>query len=123
MSKKILIIDDTFDIRNLLVQILGELKDQDVELLSAVSGEKGLQVALTERPDLIFLDVKMPDINGYEVCQRIKAVNGGVYVILLTGYIPDSKRGAEVGADEHIRKPFRPDHILERATTILGLNF
>jgi len=123
MNKKILVVDDALGIRILLGQILEELEGQDVELLLAANGEKGLEVALAEHPDLIFLDVNMPGIDGYEVCQRIKAVNNGVYIILLTGHLADSKRGAEVGADEHVIKPFRPDHILERAAAVLGLNF
>jgi len=122
MSKKILIVDDAADIRTLLEHTLEELQDRGVELLSAANGEKGLSVALVERPDLIFLDIKLPDIDGYEVCQHIKAVLNDVYVILLTGHAVDMVHCAEVGADDFIAKPFYPDQILERAAAVLGLS-
>ena len=122
MSKKILIVDDTLIMRILLEQTLKRLGDQDVELLLAADGERGLELALTERPDLIFLDINMPNVSGYEVCQRIKAADSGMYVILLTGQAADQERGAAVGADEHVVKPFHPNYILERAVTVLGLD-
>ena len=122
MGKKILVIDDTLAIRLLLEQILEELKDQDIELLLAADGDEGLKLALTERPDLIFLDLKMPGIDGYEVCRRIKAADSGMQVILLTGQTADQERCIKAGADDCVIKPFHPDHILERAMTILELD-
>lgn len=123
MDKTILIVDDSTAIRIVLKEIfLDELGDQNVELLLAADGEEGLNLALTERPDLVFLDVNMPGINGYEACQRIKAVDDGIYVILLTGEMTDREHGIKTGADECIVKPFDPDQILERAATVLGLD-
>lgn len=123
MDKKILIVDDEPYIRVLLEQTLEDLEDEGVELLLAANGEEGLEVALDERPNLIFLDVMMPYLSGYEVCQRIKAVDSAIYVILLTakGQAVDKERGAEAGADEYITKPFDPDYILEKAVAVLGL--
>jgi DNA-binding response OmpR family regulator len=125
MSKKILIVDDEPHIRILLKQTLEDLEDQGVELLLAVDGDEGLGLALDERPDLIFLDVMMPHLSGYEVCQRLKATDSEMYVVLLTakGQAVDKERGTEAGADEYVTKPFDPDYIVERAAAVLGLDF
>lgn len=123
MDKKILIVDDSTAIRIVLKEIfLDELRDQNVELLLAADGEEGLDLALTERPDLVFLDVNMPGISGYEACQRIKAADDGIYVILLTGHMADHEHSIKTGADEYIIKPFDPEQILERAAAVLGLD-
>ncbi len=122
MSKKILVMDDKHTIRVLMKHILGGLENQGIELLLAADGKEGLKLALDERPDLIFMDVKMPYLSGYEVCQRIKAAHSETYVILLTGQVTDKEYGIEIGADECINKPFHPSYILERVTNILGLD-
>ena len=71
MSGKILIVDDEVHIRMLLEQTLEELEeDCGVEILSAQNGEEGLALIRSEKPDLVFLDIMMPKLNGYEVCQR-----------------------------------------------------
>jgi CheY-like chemotaxis protein len=77
MDKKILIVDDEPFIRVLLKQTLEDLEDKGVELLLAADGEEGIEIALNERPNLIFLDVMMPYVSGYEVCQRVKAQSQG----------------------------------------------
>lgn len=122
-SKCILIVDDEAFIRVLLTQTLEELEDQGVELLTAVDGQEALEQALSSHPDLIFLDLMMPRLNGYQVCEQVKAVDDSPYVILLTakGQALDKERGALVGADEYVTKPFDPDYILERAAKILEL--
>jgi len=122
MGKKILVVDDQLSIHVLMKHIFKKLKDQGIELLLAADGKKALKLVMEEHPDLIFLDVMMPNLNGYEVCQRIKAADSGTYVILLTGQNVELKRGAEVGADECITKPFYPNQILKRAVTVLGLD-
>ena len=122
-DKKILIVDDEAFIRVLLMQTLEELEDLGVELLSAGDGQEGLQVALDEKPDLIFLDVMMPKLSGYEVCQKIKAAAQQTYIVLLTakGQAIDKVEGTDSGADEYVTKPFDPDYILNRAAELLGL--
>ncbi len=122
-AKRILIVDDETFIRVLLTQTLEELEDQGVELLTAVDGQDALEQALSSHPDLIFLDLMMPRLNGYQVCKQVKAADDSPYVILLTakGQSLDKERGALVGADEYVTKPFDPDYILERAAKILGL--
>ena len=97
---RILIIDDKAPMRILLGHILEDLKDQGIDLLMAADGEEGLELALSEHPDLIFLDVTLPYLSGYEVCQRIKAAGNETYVIFLTGQEVDERQGAEAGVDE-----------------------
>jgi len=122
-DKKILIVDDEAFIRVLLMQTLEDLEDLGVELLSAADGQEGLEVALDEKPDLIFLDVMMPKLSGYEVCRQIRATAQQTYIVLLTakGQAIDQVDGTDAGADEYVTKPFDPDYILNRAAELLGL--
>ncbi|MBN2003881.1 MAG: response regulator [Anaerolineae bacterium] len=122
-EKRILIVDDEAFIRVLLMQTLEELEDLGVEILSAADGQEGLELALSEQPDLVFLDVMMPKLSGYEVCRQIKSANEKIYVVLLTakGQTIDKEEGTDAGADEYVTKPFDPDYILNRAAELLGL--
>jgi len=123
MPKKVLIVDDEVHIRALLEQTLEELADAGVELLVAQDGEEGLQYVQEEKPDLVFLDVMMPKLNGYQLCEHIKRDPAlkDTYVIMLTakGQAADKARGQEVQANEYMTKPFDPDMILQRASEIL----
>ena len=121
MTKKILIVDDEPYVRTLLKRTLEDLEDDGVELLLAVDGRQALEMALQERPDMILLDVMMPYLNGYEVCERVKAEYKDIYIILLTakGQASDRFKGTEAGADEYVTKPFNPDYILGQAIQIL----
>jgi len=126
MSKKILIVDDEPHIRALLEQALEDLEDEGVELLSAGNGLDAWAMAQKESPDLIILDVMMPRMSGYEVCERVKLepTLDNVYIIMLTakGQAMDRQRGEQVGADEYVTKPFDPDYLIERAEAVLGIN-
>jgi len=125
MSKKLLIVDDEPHIRLLLEQTLEELEDYDVELLTATNGLEALETIQREQPNLVFLDVMMPKMNGYEVCQTVKGDPNlsDVYIIMLTakGQEFDRDRGKDVGADIYMTKPFDPDEILEKSYEILGI--
>lgn len=122
---KILIVDDEPHIRILLEQTFEDLEDEGVELLTAENGEKALQLISEETPELVFLDVMMPKMNGFEVCQKVKNDLGmkGVYIVMLTakGQEFDRVKGLETGADTYMTKPFNPDELLEKARTILGI--
>lgn len=126
MSKKLLIVDDEAHIRMLIEQTLEDLEDEGVELLFADNGASALELIQDEKPDLVFLDVMMPRMNGMEVCQKVKKELGiqGVYIILLTakGQEVDRQKGLEMGADRYMTKPFDPDEMLEVAEEILGLS-
>ncbi len=123
MDRKILIIDDEAYIRLLLEQTFEDLEDEGVEIFTAANGSEGLEKARAEKPDLIFLDVMMPEINGFDVCLAIKREMTDAFVILLTakGQDYDRQRGEEVGADLYMTKPFDPDELLDKAEEILGL--
>ncbi|MFP4346288.1 MAG: response regulator transcription factor [Anaerolineales bacterium] len=120
----VLIVDDEAYIRVLLTQTLEELEDHGVTLLTASNGREGVETAHERSPALVFLDVMMPYMNGFEACREIKAAHAETYVIMLTakGQAMDRAQGIEAGADEYINKPFDPDYILERAAAVLGLD-
>ncbi len=125
MQQKLLIVDDEAHIRMLIEQTLEELEDNDIEFLSADNGEKALEIISTEKPDLVFLDVMMPKMNGMEVCRRVKKelVLNNVYIILLTakGQELDRQKGHEVGADLYMTKPFDPEVLLKKAKEVLSI--
>lgn len=121
----ILIVDDEAHIRMLIQQTLEELEDEGVELLTAANGEEALEAIASARPRLIFLDVMMPKVSGFDVCQRAKRDLGldGSYIVLLTakGQEFDRQKGYEAGADLYMTKPFDPDALLAKAREVLGL--
>jgi two-component system, OmpR family, alkaline phosphatase synthesis response regulator PhoP len=125
MTQSILIADDEAHIRILMEQTLEELEDQGVELLLATNGAEALEIIQTQKPDLVFLDVMMPKMNGFEVCQTVKqnADTRSIHVIMLTakGQEFDQQKGKEVGADLYMTKPFDPDEIIKKASEVLGL--
>lgn len=125
MSLKILIVDDEVHLRTLLHQTLEELEDEGVELHVATNGEEALAAIQTLQPNLVFLDVMMPKLSGFDVCERTKKVLGlsNVYIVLLTakGQEFDRQRGIEVGADLYMTKPFDPDALLMKARDVLGI--
>ena len=125
MLKKILIVDDEPHLRLLLEQTLEELEDEGVELLTADNGEEALEAIRTERPDLVFLDVMMPKMNGFDVCNvvRNELQISETYMIMLTakGQEFDKQKGQKVGVDMYMTKPFDPDEVLEKSVEVLGL--
>lgn len=125
MDQKILIVDDEAHIRMLIEQTLEELEDEGVEFFTAENGEVALDIIMNEGPQLVFLDVMMPKMNGMEVCRRVKKELGmeNVFIILLTakGQETDRQKGLDVGADLYMTKPFDPEVLLERAKQVLGI--
>lgn len=125
MEQKILIVDDEAHIRMLIEQTLEELEDEGVDFFTAENGEQALQIIQEEKPQLVFLDVMMPKMNGMEVCSRVKKDLGldKVYIILLTakGQELDKQKGQEVGADLYMTKPFDPEVVLNKAKEVLAL--
>jgi CheY-like chemotaxis protein len=125
LAPTVLIVDDEQHVRLLIEQTLEDLEDQGVELLTADNGEQALATIKSTRPALVFLDVMMPKMNGFDVCNTVKNELGmrDVYVVLLTakGQEFDRQRGAEVGANMYMTKPFDPDQLLGKALDVLGL--
>ena len=119
----ILIVDDTEAGRDVLVSVL---ESPDYRLLQAASGPEALEIAAAQLPDLILLDVMMPDMDGFEVCQRLRAspVLREVPVIFMTALDDRASRlrGIEVGADDFVSKPFDRLELRTRVRTITRLN-
>lgn len=125
MQPKVLIVDDEPHIRLLIEQALEDLADEGVELLLAADGEQALEIIRRENPQLIFLDVMMPKMNGFDVCQVVKDELGlqEIRVVMLTAKGQESNidKGYEVGADIYMTKPFDPDELLATARTFLSI--
>ncbi|NGZ27323.1 MAG: response regulator, partial [Magnetococcales bacterium] len=118
----ILIVDDEKSNIDVLVGLLSD----DFRTLVAKNGEQALKRAVSDpKPDLILLDIMMPIMDGYEVCQRLKAEKNtsGIPVIFITGRsnVEDETRGLAIGAVDFIRKPFNPNVVLARINTHLAL--
>ena len=126
MDQKLLIVDDEAHIRMLIEQTLEELEDEGVEFLSAENGEIALEIIQRENPQLVFLDVMMPKMNGMEVCRRVKKEMriDNVCIVLLTakGQETDRQKGLDVGADVYMTKPFDPEVLLNKAREVLGIS-
>ncbi len=125
MSRKLLIVDDESHIRTLIEQTLEELEDEGIEFLTAENGEQALEIIQAENPQLVFLDVMMPKMNGMEVCRKVKKELSlhDVYIVLLTakGQELDRQKGQEVGADLYMTKPFDPEMILSKAKEVFQI--
>ena len=107
--KTVLVADDEHPIVE-LIRIT--LEDPHVRILEAFDGPAALAVASRETPDLVLLDVRMPGMDGVEVCRRLRATPAGAQsrIVLLTaaGQAQDRARGLAAGADEYLTKPFSP---------------
>ncbi len=118
----IVIIDDEVHIRALLEQTLEDLDDEP-EIVLAANGAEGLALIESRRPSLVFLDVMMPLMNGYDVCAAVRKNPqlAATTIVMLTakGQESDRLRGLAVGAQRFVTKPFDPDEILALAQEIL----
>lgn len=125
MGLKVAIIDDEIHIRSLLEQTLEELEEEfGVEMFLAANGREGLELIIRETPQLVFCDVMMPEMNGYDVCRAVREQSlGEIKIILLTakGQEIDRQQGLDAGAYDYVTKPFDPDDLIQRAKEILGL--
>jgi DNA-binding response OmpR family regulator len=125
MSQKILIVDDEPNIRTLLRQAFEDFEARGVEMLETGEGGEAWRLVQAERPDLIILDIMMPGLSGYEICERVKSDPklSKSHVIILTakGQAADRQRSFEVGADEFIPKPFDAIDLIKRVANALGI--
>ena len=104
MEKKILIVDDEEDHRFIIEECLNN--GGYTNLVFAKNGEDGVKMAVEDKPDVVVTDTNLPDIDGFEVCKRIKAEAGDVKVVIMTGnaYAVNFPKSREVGADEYTVK-------------------
>ena len=121
MTSRILVIEDDASIR---LGLEDTLKAKGYEVAVATRGQAGLELAERSRPDLIILDIMLPDLDGFEVCRRLKNPRGGmpeVPIIMLSarGAELDRVRGLELGADDYVTKPFSLMELLARVAAVL----
>lgn len=123
MPDKILIVDDDIDSLKLIGLML---QRQGYEVVAANAGNQALSKATSESPNLIILDVMMPDMDGYEVCRRLRANpdTRAIPIIMFTAktLVDDKVAGFEAGADDYLTKPTHPAELASRVRTILARN-
>jgi circadian clock protein KaiC len=117
---KLMVVDDD---PRMVELIKATFRDERFTLLDCGDGESALGLALTEGPDLIILDLMLPKLNGFEVCQRLKSdpVTAEIPVIMLSakGETESKVQGMNLGADDYVTKPFSPQELVARVKTIL----
>jgi len=123
MPERILIVDDDADSRKLIGIML---QRQGYEVVFAESGAQALSLAQADPPDLIILDVMMPDVDGYDVCRRLRrdTATQGVPIIMFTAktMVDDKVAGFEAGADDYLTKPTHPAELASRIRAVLARN-
>ena len=115
---QVLVVDDEPNIRE-LVQVA--LKFHGCSVTTAATGKAALRQADADRPDLIVLDVMLPDMDGFEVCRALRAEGNGVPVIFLTARdtTSDTIRGLTLGGDDYVTKPFSVEALVARVRAVL----
>lgn len=116
---KVLIVDDEPDVREVVNLCFG-LRWPEAEVVSAASGEECLQLIETQAPELVLLDIVLPGIDGFQVCQEIRRFSD-VPIVMLSARDSevDKVRGLEMGADDYITKPFSHLELLARVRAVL----
>jgi DNA-binding response OmpR family regulator len=117
MSRRILVVEDDTAIRTQTAQLL---RDEGYEVDEAASAEQGLALLDVRRPDCIVLDVMLPDLDGFEVCRRVRA-RSDVPIVMVTARADsfDVVAGLEAGADDYVAKPFEPKELSARIRALL----
>lgn len=115
---KILIVEDESSIRGFL-RI--NFQRNDFNVIEAASGEEGVQLALIEKPDIAILDVMLPGISGFEVCEKLRNDIPNIGIIILTAKDQDMDKimGLEYGADDYVVKPFNPMELILRVKALI----
>ena len=116
MGKTVLIVEDEQNIVDILAF---NLSREGYDTMEAYDGATGLQLALEHNPDLILLDLMLPEMNGCEVCRRIRETGSTTPVLMLTAREEEADKvmGLELGADDYITKPFSMRELLARVKT------
>src|SRR5262252_837210 len=116
--ERILIVEDELPMRTALHDVL---ESEGYRVLTAADGESGVRRAVEEKPDLILLDIMMPKLDGYAVCEELRRLANPVPVLMLTakGQVEDRVMGLDVGADDYLVKPFSTEELLARIRALL----
>lgn len=113
-----LVIEDDDDIRRLLEVVLGQA---GYTVSAAANGADGLEALGAQSPDLLLVDVGLPDIEGYDVVRRARPqLDGHIVMLSARSEEADARRGLEAGADEYLTKPFRPRQLREQLAEIVA---
>jgi len=117
VNKKILIVDDE---ERMLRFIRLNLEHDGFQVIEAIKGNEALEKMRTDLPDLILLDIMLPDLDGFEVLKMVREISN-IPVIMLTakGEEDDRVRGLELGADDYVTKPFSPRELISRVKAVL----
>ena len=120
MIKRVLVVDDQVDNRTILRDLLGSA---GIQVLEAENGAIGVEMAMGLQPDLILMDIQMPEMDGYEASRRIKAVPAlaAVPIIAVTSYAlsGDDEKARAAGCDDYVTKPFSPRALLVKVMSWL----
>ncbi len=122
MSATILVVEDDAQIRKV---VAAYLQQAGYRVLTAIDGTSGLQLALTEKPTLLILDLMLPGLDGLEIARRLRAspdpALASAYIIMLTARVEESDRvtGLEMGGDDYVTKPFSPRELVARVRAAL----
>ena len=120
MDKRILVVEDTEDNRRIIGDLLTSV---GYEVIEAVDGEEGVAMAESHRPDLILMDIQLPEMDGYEATRRIRAIPqlAEVPIIAVTSYAlsGDEAKARAAGCDGYIAKPFSPRALLAKVREFL----
>jgi two-component system alkaline phosphatase synthesis response regulator PhoP len=117
MPQRILIVDDE---RKLVHGLVSYFRQAGFETLAAYDGRTALDITRRDQPDLIVLDLMLPEVDGLEVCRQIRRTSS-VPIIMLTARVEESDKliGLEIGADDYVAKPFSPREVVARARAVL----
>ncbi len=117
MSQKLLLIDDSEDMQKLMCMLL---ERDGYVVIPASDGKDGLRQLAKIKPDLVLLDIMMPEVDGWEICRRIREISN-IPIIMLTAKNQerDIVRGLELGADDYVTKPFDPAELRARIQSLL----
>jgi CheY-like chemotaxis protein len=121
MAEKILVVDDDLDTLKLVGMML---QRQGYTIVAAINGAQALSKVPSEKPDLILLDVMMPDIDGFEVCRRVRSdpnfASTPILMFTAKTQVDDKVQGFEAGADDYLPKPTHPAELLAHVKALLG---
>src|SRR6185436_2956186 len=118
--ERILVVEDERDVAELIAYNLAK---EGYEVTTAASGTEALRLTREVAPDLVLLDIMVPQLNGWEVCRRLRQdpETGGIPVIMVTGRVEEGDKvlGFEMGADDYVTKPFSPRELVARVRAVM----
>ncbi len=121
MSKRVLVVDDE---ANIVISLEYLMKREGFEVAIAADGEAALAALAQSTPDLVLLDVMLPKVNGFDICQKIRAnpTWRGIKILMLTARGRDTEvaKGLRVGADVYVTKPFSTKELVAQVKQLLG---